>query len=874
MGKHHEKSSLSRFDVSAFDAESQKKLFSQDSESTLFDFGAFFVFYPEKSVYFFSQSFGDLLSLDDLAVPFDTFLSFLAPEYCDQYKNEFLSSTDKGEYEFSFVLVAHGKRLKVTQRWMVAPMDGADESGRAVCGTLLIERPLSVAGDEREKQLHLALEGADLGLWDWDVIHDSTEINERWAGMLGYTKAEVLGWLSSNSWAQLIHPDDRDATLRALNRLVSGESSIYEVKFRLRHKDGSWVWVLSKGKVFEWIDGVPARAVGTHLDISQQKGEHENLELFFQVSIDMPAILGLDGTFLQVSPSWNDNLGYQTDELAGTIYADHVHEDDKAMVLSAFSALMSGKMIVRMEHRLIHKDGHVIWVLWNAVPEIDRQIIFSTSYEVTEQKMAELSIKESHALFEKANSIKNSFLASMSHEIRTPLNAIIGFTDLLQPYLKEERLLSYVESIRLAGESLMQLINDIIDLAKAESDELSFSTGPVSVKSLMESVQNYAKLQADPKGIALRFQAAPEMPLYINGDEKRLRQILVNLVASLVQLIDTGRIEVQAGFCLNKGKHFLEFMVFVYTSSLSADYRRLLLSFLNGDDPAHDDFFSYGSSGLGVVICKKFVDLLDGMIRVEDDNNDGIVLSVVIPAGICSDRESIVQENVQYDGKALPVDGPILVVDDVAINRFFLRELLESKKYEVIEAINGAEGVKLCLEHKPSLIFMDIRMPEMDGITALNTIRSHEEFRKTPVIALTASVTDNTILEEFDYFIPKPVHVDTLIEVLQKFFPYPAAIPSYTGHTEQESEEYPDQLASQEISDFKSSFGREIEILFGALKLDELQILAQRILEWGREKQYGGAEVLASELLVYLDQCDLSRIYAWIRKIQKMLSGE
>jgi PAS domain S-box-containing protein len=247
-----------------------------------------------------------------------------------------------------------------------------------------------------EERLARVVEGSNDGFWDWNIASGAVQFSERAVAMLGYAPGELDPRV--DTWERLVHPDDYPAMMSVLNDHLAGHREQYESEHRRRSKDGAWVWILDRGKVVaRERDGRPRRMAGTYSDISKRKRAERELDRFFDVSLDLLCIAGMDGRFRRLNPAFHDVLGYTVDELCSVPFIDLVHPDDRAATAAEVAKLRDGETTRYFENRYLRKDGTVRWIAWTASPATDEGLIYAAGRDVTRTKLTEHELRRSEA---------------------------------------------------------------------------------------------------------------------------------------------------------------------------------------------------------------------------------------------------------------------------------------------------------------------------------------------------------------------------------------------------------------------------------------------------------------------------------------------
>lgn len=535
-----------------------------------------------------------------------------------------------------------------------------------------------------------------------------------------------------------------------------------------------------------------------------------------------------DGTLTFVNQAYSRYLGKKRDELIGQKFISLILEEDPEQVSALCKSLFSltpNRPVTMHEHR-VFLNGEIVWQQWTNRAIFDQagnMIEFqAVGQDITERKIAEelkaqnIALEAAKHYAESANRAKSQFLANMTHELRTPLNAILGFTQLLS---RNSNLTSdqheQIGIITRSGEHLLALINDVLEMSKIEAGRTVLNSNRFDLYHVIDNLEAMLHLKASAKGLKLSFDLAAEIPQYVETDESKLRQVLINLLGNAIKFTQEGAVTLRVivgewencSIPTQDGeKTFTPGLLFPlehYTNgnsygehpasgtfshpvTLSSSSQCRITFEVEDTGPGiapeeletlFDAFIqtesgrkSQEGTGLGLAISHKFVELMGGKFTVQSTLGQGTTIGfdIVVTLAQASDIKA---QPLKGRVMGLTPGQPsyrILLVEDRWENRHLLVKLLEPLGFEVLEAKNGLEGVSLWESWEPHLILMDMRMPVMDGYEATKRIKSHIKGQATVIIAITASVFDEAravvISAGCDDFVRKPFRESVLLE--------------------------------------------------------------------------------------------------------------
>jgi PAS domain S-box-containing protein len=622
---------------------------------------------------------------------------------------------------------------------------------------------------ESEQRLDLALKGADLGVWDWNVQTGAVRYDARWAQMLGYTTAEITG--DYDFWRESIHPDDLPRVQAALDAHLSRQSADYRVAHRLRHKDGRWIWVLSCGRVVERDEnGRPLRACGTHLDVTAQKQAEESLrrsEAFarsvVESSADCVQVFALDGRL-----EWmNENARRRPEARepgAAPVRDWKSFAEAGGVPAEAEAALEAARAtgIGRFRGLWPAEGGRSRW--WDvavtpiAGPDGTPERFLSVSRDVTEQCEAEEALKD-------AARQKDEFLAMLSHELRNPLAPIRNSVEVL-------RMIGSQDSTQTAAREMIdrqvthmaRLVDDLLDVSRVSRGKIQLQKKPLDLARVVQQAAETTRQLVATRRHELTVKL-PEEPVRVEGDFTRLAQVLVNLLDNAAKYTDRG------------GKIWLtlegtssEAVLRVCDTGRGIEpsaQKHLFDLFYQGD---RDLDRSEGGLGIGLSLARSLVLMHGGTVEAHSAGRGrGSEFVVRLPRlrGAAGESHSGVNDVPARPSRALRV----LVVDDNGDSAESMAVILRIDGHEVFTAYDGKKAVEVSLRERPDVVLLDLGLPGLNGYQACEAMRSGG-LAETLIVAMTGygQKEDRRRAHEagFDEFQVKPVAMLAIRELLVK----------------------------------------------------------------------------------------------------------
>jgi PAS domain S-box-containing protein len=628
---------------------------------------------------------------------------------------------------------------------------------------------------ESEQRFQLETEAADLGIWDYIVANGKTYYSRKWKSMLGYYPDEIQD--EHSTWEELLHPEDKERMIQYFNNFINSELRVYEAEFRMKHKNGHYIWIKSRASVLRDENGVAIRLIGTHRDITEEKKSESEYTKLHQAILQSPiavVITNTEGIIEFFNPAfckvtgWGDQeiLGKKPNILKSGFQPPSFYE-------KLWKTISSGNEWLG-EFKNRKKTGEYYWELASISP-IRNNFGVITHYvkiaeNITYMKKIERDLKKAKQDAEIANKYKNQFLANMSHEIRTPINTIIGFSELMKnENLPVQKRNKYSEIIEENSQALLRLIDDIIDVAKIEANELKIKKEACSLGELFSELEmtynNYLK-RKQKRNLKLIFHLPEESHHdVIFTDPYRLKQILNNLYLNALKYSEVGHIEI--GYNIISDNK-LRFFVSDTGTGIPHDRIKDIFKRFNYSEETTDTTVG---SGLGLSICKDLALLLGGDINVKSIPGEGSVFYLTLPYDKI--KIPMVRSTVKppSTGRYNFSNYTIMIAEDAPYNYEYLNSILEKTGANIIWAKDGIDVLNIYNNTKIDLILMDIQLPEISGYEASSQIRMKD--LDIPIIAQTAFAMAEDKQKCFDSgcneVLVKPIRMDDVLTTVAKY---------------------------------------------------------------------------------------------------------
>ncbi|CAM4440626.1 PAS domain S-box-containing protein [Paenibacillus endophyticus] len=719
---------------------------------------------PDGITRYISPSVRDLLGYEPKELIGKTNFELYHPDDFEMLKSSPLSDPDVLTYR---VRHQDGRYLWFETTYKAVK----DESGN-------VQKLIGIGRDitnrkNHEDSLAAAQNIAMLGSWEWDIAKQLFTMSEHCYKIFNLDTKQPV---QKDELISLIHPDDQNKYRTAFNDALEGLPFNHE--FRHLQADGKIKFLNIRVAVNFDDNGNPVKMLGTTQDISDRKRIELNLEESVQRYTSLKkynhdAIISIDlnGNIINGNPVAEQLTGYPVKQLIGLSISTVIGMENYKSLLSDNKDYT---IVERSIDKISHSSGHSVEVLATVAPIIVNKGLvgyYLIMKDITEQK--NLLIAKETA--EKMNKAKSEFLAMMSHEIRTPMNGVIGMTDLLlQTTELDEQQLEYVSIISKSGETLLRLINDILDLSKIESGKTELQVEPFQIRECIAETLDLLTHKALEKNLELIINVNPNVPELVIGDSNRMRQVLINLIGNAIKFTYSGGVTITVQ-CLSSDFNQVRCQFTVSDTGIGIPLARHHQLFDPFYQLEHFMTRKQEGSGLGLAISKRLVELMHGEIWVESAEEKGATFHFTVVLQVENNHAVLHPDSKNNIVESELHSIKVLIAEDNEVNQLVLTRMLDKLGIVSVKtALNGNEVIQAAAYETFDIIFMDIEMPEMNGVEATRVLKETLESKKCPyIIAVTANALlgdrEKYLQTGMDDYISKPLTIDSISEALKKF---------------------------------------------------------------------------------------------------------
>jgi len=631
-----------------------------------------------------------------------------------------------------------------------------------------------------KQRLEEAQKFAHLGYWEFDVISGENSWSDELFRICGFQPQEFVPTI--NDFTKLIHPEDKELVFNLLEKRLN--SNEFELDFRIIAQDHEKKWIHEKTKYEYNASGKVIRMYGVVQDITERKLSEielkESEEKFKEIAENLGEVIWVrqDGQFVYISPAFEKVWGSTCQSLYDNpnLFIDSIHPNDKKTIMQTYLLETNiSSSLFEEQYRIIRPDGTIRWIWSRKYPIYDNQgnmlRIVGISEDITKLKEYEESLNLAREEAETANKAKSQFLSNMSHEIRTPMSGIVGFIELLSRMPLEREQASYLAEVKTSTDTLLAMINDILDYSKIEAGRLLIENIPFNLHSLIEEAVSLFAPNAHRKSIEIFIYIATGVPREVQGDPGRLRQVLNNIIGNAVKFTDKGEVTVIVRM-LNESKEkvLLQFEIQDTGIGISVETQgKLFQVFMQADASTTR---KYEGTGLGLAISKKILEHLGGNIEVVSDLGLGSTFTITleIEKVPLENEETKISSNKPNDLSNLRV----MIVEDHEINRMLIREYLQEIGCKVISAPDGLKGLEilkgLASESLPQIVLVSYKTSGMSSPEFGIQLAKDERLKDIRLILITsaAQIRDARSAKNFGFsgYLSKPIRKAELIRVI------------------------------------------------------------------------------------------------------------
>ncbi|SCY63597.1 response regulator [Desulfoluna spongiiphila] len=598
---------------------------------------------------------------------------------------------------------------------------------------------------ENETSFKRANRIAGLGSWEWYLAEDRLLLSDVMMAIYDDGEGESVEGRFEEVIHRMVHPEDTDMVVRA-GREMAATGKGEPLEYRIVRGNGDIRWIRAEvPEVKEFRrSGEVISLIGTVQDITDRKLNENSLLRFkaaMEQSVDGIAVADLAGVVEFVNPSWAKMHGYRAEELVGVNLSSFHTRDQVEGPLRDFLRKVTryGSCEGEIDHVARNGREFPTWMSSSLMADHEGNPIGIVwiCREISTQKHAEAILKRAKEEAEAATRAKSAFLANMSHEIRTPMNGVIGMIDILLDTGLTAEQKEYAESVKSSADALLILINDILDFSKIEAGKLDIEAIDFNLRNVVEPLSDVMAIKAAEKHIAFGCLIQDNVPVHLNGDPVRLRQILTNLAGNAVKFVEAGSVMIRVALKEAMDSRVRLFFEVVDTGiGIQEEARaRIFDSFSQGDVSTTR---RYGGTGLGLSISQQLTRLMNGNIGVESQPGQGTIFWFTAEF----DTQPEAREEWVHKSDALE-NVHLLIVDDNSVNRWVFREYARSWGCRVAEAESGEAAMQMAEEALKDgepfdVAIIDMQMPGMDGESLGRCFKERETTKDIPLLMATS----------------------------------------------------------------------------------------------------------------------------------------
>ncbi len=636
---------------------------------------------------------------------------------------------------------------------------------------------------ETYETLRMTMENVELALWDLDINNSTISTNYNW-DKLGFVLSGEQ--ISIEEFSSMIYRDDVQIFKDELNKL--NDQSIGKINCTIRFQTRKrLVWIHMVGSVNEYNNEKVESVTGIFINVTESKQREEAIRiseenLSFVQKIARIGYIEID--MVNKSEYWN----YSTRKILGvdggtpitpSLMETLIHPDDFKRVIEWLGCTETIKPKINnpsITFRVIKPQGDIVWVKINLVSEfaVDGNLVKLRGFvqDVTSDILRQKELIDAKDAAEAANRSQSVFIANMSHEIRTPLNAILGFSELIERTTNETQTDRYIKSVRTAGNSLLSLINDILEFSRIKAGKFELKPVPTKLIDIANELHTIFWQRAEAKELNFEINYDNNVPTLLL-DPATLRQIMINLIGNAIKFTEKGSVIVEIEM-YDVASKYADIHFKVTDTGIGIheeDVANIFGEFQQATVGANKN---YEGTGLGLFLSNNFAEMMNGKINVESKFGEGSVFTLIlhkVPFVEESDKLLLEDKKSYTDYKFS--NSNVLVVDDVINNIEVLQSQLKHVGLTVTAAVSAEEALELLKENQYNLFLLDLRMKEISGDMLAVEIRSLPNYKNTPIICLTASLNpeEQYDLSQFDEIVNKPLTSEILYEVVAKYLP-------------------------------------------------------------------------------------------------------